>query len=61
MTMVYIAPSDLPMASRCNKVEQGMDTIIPESWVTLDTRFFRKDVIILTLKMSNDLRETMLC
>ena len=49
------------MASRCDKVEQGMDTIIPESGVTLDTRFFRKDVIILTLKMSNNLREAMVC
>ena len=49
------------MASGCDKVEKGVDTIIPESGVTLDTRFFRKDVIILTLKMSNDLREAMLC
>lgn len=48
------------MASRSDKVEQGMNTIIPESGVTLDTRFFCKDVIILTLKMSNDLREAML-
>ena len=49
------------MACRCDEVEQGMDTVIPESGVTLDTRFFREDVIILTLKMSNDLREAMLC
>ena len=49
------------MASGCDKVEKGVDTVIPESGVTLDTRFFCKDVIILTLKMSNDLREAMLC
>ena len=49
------------MASRCDEVEQGMDTIVPKSGVTLDTRFFCKDVIILTLKMANDLGEAMVC
>ena len=48
------------MAGRSDKVEQSMNTIIPESGITLDTRFLCKDVIILTLKMPNDFREAML-
>ena len=34
-----------------------MDTVIPETRITLDPRFFCKNVIVLTFKMSNDFRE----
>ena len=49
----------LPVASGCDKIEEGMDTIITEPWVTLDTRLFGEDVIILALEVSNNLGETM--
>ena len=47
------------MASWRNEVEQGVNSIIPESWVTLDTRLFRQDVIVLSLKVGCNLREAM--
>lgn len=43
------------MASRRDKVQQSMYTVVTESGVTLDPRFFSQDVIILTLEISDDL------
>ena len=40
-----------------DEVQKGMDSVIPETWVTLDTRLFRQDVVILAFKMANDLLE----
>jgi hypothetical protein len=46
------------MTSGGNEVQKGMNSIIPETRVTLDTRLFRQDIIILAFKMTNDLLET---
>ena len=43
------------MAGRGNEVEHGMDTVVPESRVTLDTRLLGQDVIVLSLKVSYNL------
>jgi hypothetical protein len=48
------------VTSGCDEVEEGMDTIITEPWVTLDTRLFSEDIIILALKIPNNLGETIL-
>jgi hypothetical protein len=43
------------MAGGCDEVKQSMDTIVPESWSTLNSRFLGKNVIILSLKVAHDL------
>ena len=45
------------MSSWCDEVEQGMHSVISESWVTLDARFFGQDVIILSFKVAYNLGE----
>lgn len=45
------------MAGGGDEVEHGVDTIVPETRVTLDTRFLGKDIVILPLQVSNDLRK----
>ena len=46
------------MTGRCDEVEQGMDTVIAEAGVTLDTRLLSENVIVLALEVANDLLET---
>lgn len=46
------------MAGRCNEVEQHVDTIVPESRVTLDAGLFSENVIVLPLEVSDNLGET---
>lgn len=43
------------MACRGDEVEHGMDSVIPEAGVTLDTRLLGQDIIILSLEVSDDL------
>jgi hypothetical protein len=38
-----------------DEVKHHMDTVVPEAGVTLDTRFFGQDVIVLPLKIADDL------
>ena len=46
------------MASGCNEVKHGMDSVVSESGVTLNTRLLGQDIIVLPLEVSNNLRET---
>ena len=48
------------MASRRNEVEKSMNTVVPEAGVTLDSRFFGKDVIVLTLEVPDNFTETIM-
>jgi hypothetical protein len=43
------------MTGRSDEVEQGMNTIVSEARVALDTRFLGKDVIVLPLQVADDL------
>jgi hypothetical protein len=43
------------MAGRGDEVEHGVHTIVSEAGVTLDTRFLSKNVVVLPLKIANDL------
>lgn len=43
------------MASRRDEVQQYVYTVVTEAWVTLDTRLFGKNAIVLSLKVSDDL------
>lgn len=45
------------MASGGDEVEQSVYTVVPKSGITLDTGFFRENVIVLSFEMSDDLRE----
>lgn len=47
--------SDVPVTSWSDEVQEDMDAIVPESRVTLDTRFLCQDVIVLSLEVSNNL------
>lgn len=43
------------MASGCDEVEHGVDTVISEPWVTLDPGFFGQDIVVLSLQVADDL------
>ena len=45
------------MASRRNEVEQGVHPVVPEARVTLDTRLFGQDIIVLAFDIANDFLE----
>jgi hypothetical protein len=45
------------MAGWGNKVEQSMYTVVPESWLTFDPRFLSKNIVVLPLKVSDNLGE----
>jgi hypothetical protein len=38
----------------CDKVEEDVDTVVPEARVTLDSRFFGKNIVILAFEVSDD-------
>jgi hypothetical protein len=44
----------LPVAGRGDKVKHGVDTVVPEARVTLDTRLFGQNIIVLSLEVAND-------
>lgn len=46
------------MAGWGNEIEKRMDTIIPEAGITLNARFFRKNIIILAFQVTNNFLET---
>jgi hypothetical protein len=46
------------MACRCDEVEQGVNTIVTEPWVALYAGLLCKDIIVLSLKVTNNFTET---
>lgn len=56
-TMYHTGEARIPMASRRDKVEKSVDTVVPEPGVTLDTRLFSQDIVVLALEVANDLGE----
>ena len=46
------------MAGWGNEIEKRVDTIIPEAGITLNARFFRKNIIILAFQVTNNFLET---
>ena len=45
------------MASRGDEVEQRVNTVVPEAGVTLDSRLFGKDIIVLAFNVAHNLLE----
>lgn len=45
------------MTSGSDKVEEGVDTVVPEARVTLDTGLLGEDIIVLAFKVADDLLE----
>jgi hypothetical protein len=48
------------MTSRSNKVEKGVNSIIPESWVSFNPGFFSEDIIVLSFQITSDFGKTSL-
>jgi len=46
------------MASWCDEVEQNMNTIIAETWFTLDSGLHSQNIIVLSFKIADDLSKT---
>jgi hypothetical protein len=46
------------VSGRRDKVEQGVDSIVPEPRITLDTRLFGQDIIVLALEVADNFLET---
>lgn len=40
-----------------DEVEKDVDSVVTESWVTLDTTFFGENIVVLTFKVTRDLGE----
>ena len=40
-----------------DKVKEGMDTVVPESRVTLDTRLFGQNIVVLVFEVADNLTE----
>lgn len=52
------AGRDVPMAGRRDKVEQRVNSVVSEARVTLDTRLLGQNVVVLSLEVTNNFRET---
>ena len=46
------------MAGRRDKVEQGVNPVVSEARITLDTRLLGQNVVVLSLEVTNNFRET---
>lgn len=42
------------MAGWSDEVEKGMNTIVAETWVTLDTGLLCQNIIVLSLEVTDD-------
>ena len=45
------------MASGRDEVEESMNPVVAETRVTLDTRLFRENIVVLAFKVANNLLE----
>ncbi len=45
------------MASRGDEVEQRVDAVVPEAWVTLDARLLGQNIVVLALEVADNLGE----
>lgn len=45
------------MTSGSDEIEKNMNTIVTEARVTLDTRFFGKNVIVLSFEVTDNFRK----
>ena len=45
------------MTSRGDEVKQSVNTVVSKPWITLNPGFFGEDVIVLSLKIPNNLRK----
>ena len=45
------------MTGRREEVKKRMDPVVPEARVTLDTRLLCQNIVVLPLKVTNDLLE----
>jgi hypothetical protein len=46
------------MTGRSDKVEKGVDSVIPESWVSFNPGLFGEDIVVLSFQVPGDFSET---
>jgi hypothetical protein len=49
----------VPMTSWGDEIQHGVDAVVPEAGVTLDTGLFGQNIVILSLEITDNLREAM--
>src|SRR5205085_7835708 len=49
---------DVPMTGRSDEVEKGVDSVIPESGVSLNPGLFSEDIVVLSFQVTGDFGET---
>lgn len=47
----------IPVTGGCDEVEHGMNAVVPETRVTLDTRLLGQNIVVLPLEEANNLRK----
>jgi hypothetical protein len=50
-------PKHVRMSRVGDEIQEGMDTVVPEAWVTLDPGLLRENVVVLTLEVAHNLLE----
>jgi len=58
LAILTIQRQNVRMTSRGDEVQQSVNSVIPETRVTLDARLLSKDVIILTFEVTNNFLES---
>ena len=56
-SMISVAKGTSPMTRRGDEIKQRMNAVISKPRVSLDAGLFGQDVIVLTLQVTNNLRE----
>ena len=55
--MLFACRAYIRVARRGDEVKKGVDTVVPEARVTLDTRLLGENVVVLALKVPYDFLE----
>ena len=53
----WLSECNIRVTSGRDKIEEGMDTVVPEARVTLDTRLLGENVVVLAFQVTNDFLE----
>ena len=49
------------MSGGRDEVEESVNTVVPEAWVTLDARLLSQDIVVLAFEITNDFLEATRC
>ena len=57
---LWLKGKHLRVSSGRDKVEEGVNPVVAEARVTLDTRLLREDIVVLTLEMTYNFLKTVM-